>query len=150
MANRRTDENREEGSSSQDRESIPIVHELGKSSSQAEDAFCMQFVTNVTLFKQLMENTRFMEFIQSSSMAQQAQEHPPLSEHVEAQFQMREREDFLVSLSDNSDPAEVEKLEERVSILREEVKNKNKVVKLLIDHLRELVNDISMWQSPGL
>eukprot|EP00250_Pteridium_aquilinum_P035526 c9586_g1_i1 orf=591-1220(-) len=64
--------------------------------------------------------------------------------------QMREQEDPSNSLSDKSDPAEVEKLEQQVLALREEVKNKNKVVKLLIDQLRELINDISMWQSPGL
>ncbi|KAI5078883.1 hypothetical protein GOP47_0006554 [Adiantum capillus-veneris] len=61
---------------------------------------------------------------------------------------MREQEDHSVSPSDNLDPADVEKLEQRVSFLREEVKNKNKVVKLLIDQLRELIKDISMWQSP--
>lgn len=64
--------------------------------------------------------------------------------------QMREQEDPLNSHSDKSDPAEVEKLEQRVSLLREEVKKKNKVVKVLIDQLRELINDMSMWQSPGL
>ncbi|MCO5611559.1 hypothetical protein L7F22_065812 [Adiantum nelumboides] len=67
----RTDDNREEGFSSQDREPIPTVHELGESSSQADEAFRMQLVTDVTLFKQLMENPRFMEFLQSLSMAQQ-------------------------------------------------------------------------------
>ncbi|MCO5581997.1 hypothetical protein L7F22_035887 [Adiantum nelumboides] len=37
---------------------------------------------------QSMENPRFMEFLQSPSIAHQAQEYPPLSEHVEAQFQV--------------------------------------------------------------
>ncbi|MCO5571994.1 hypothetical protein L7F22_025745 [Adiantum nelumboides] len=62
---------REEGSSSQDRPPIPIVHEIGESSGQAEKA--LQIVTAVTMFKQLMENPRFMEFIQSSSKAHQVQ-----------------------------------------------------------------------------
>lgn len=64
--------------------------------------------------------------------------------------QMREQEDPSNSLTDKSDPAEVERLEQRASELREEVVKKNKVVKFLIDQLRELISDISMWQSPGL
>ncbi|MCO5551457.1 hypothetical protein L7F22_004960 [Adiantum nelumboides] len=48
----------------------------------------MQLVNDVTLFKHLMENPRFMEFLQSPLMAQQVQEHPPLSGHIEAQFQV--------------------------------------------------------------
>ncbi|MCO5587911.1 hypothetical protein L7F22_041863 [Adiantum nelumboides] len=68
---KRMDGNKEEGSSSQDRQSIPIVHEVGESSGQAEKA--LQVVTAVTMFKQLMENPRFMEFIQSSSIAHQVQ-----------------------------------------------------------------------------
>ncbi|MCO5549245.1 hypothetical protein L7F22_002712 [Adiantum nelumboides] len=67
----RMDGYREEGSSSQDRPPIPTVHEIGESSGQAEKA--LQIVTAVTMFKQLMENPRFMEFIQSSSMAHQVQ-----------------------------------------------------------------------------
>ncbi|KAK1319160.1 Mediator of RNA polymerase II transcription subunit 30 [Acorus calamus] len=46
------------------------------------------------------------------------------------------------------DPTEIERLEERVSELRKELANKNKHLKLLIDQLRELIADISMWQSP--
>ncbi|MCO5572100.1 hypothetical protein L7F22_025851 [Adiantum nelumboides] len=65
------DGNKEEGSSSEDRQPIPIAHEIGESSSQAEKA--LQVVTAVTMFKQLMENPRFMEFIQSSSIAHQVQ-----------------------------------------------------------------------------
>ncbi|MCO5594068.1 hypothetical protein L7F22_048089 [Adiantum nelumboides] len=53
---------REKGSSSQDRQPILIIHEVGESSGQAEEAFHMQLVTDVTLFKQLMENPRFLEF----------------------------------------------------------------------------------------
>ncbi|MCO5597234.1 hypothetical protein L7F22_051310 [Adiantum nelumboides] len=80
---------REEGSSSQDRQPIPIVREVGEGSSQAEEAFRMQLVNDVSLFKHLMENPKFMEFLQPPIMAQQVQEHPPLSEHVEAHFQSR-------------------------------------------------------------
>ncbi|MCO5595954.1 hypothetical protein L7F22_050005 [Adiantum nelumboides] len=67
----RMDGNKEEGSSSEDRQPIPIAHEIGESSGQAEKA--LQVVTAVTMFKQLMENPRFMEFIQSSSIAHQVQ-----------------------------------------------------------------------------
>ncbi|MCO5611205.1 hypothetical protein L7F22_065455 [Adiantum nelumboides] len=56
QAEGRMDGYREEGSCSQDRQSIPTVHEVDEGSSQAEEAFHMQLVTNVTLFKQLMEN----------------------------------------------------------------------------------------------
>ncbi|MCO5596319.1 hypothetical protein L7F22_050380 [Adiantum nelumboides] len=65
------DGNKEEGSSSEDRQLIPTAHEIGESSGQAEKA--LQVVTAVTMFKQLMENPRFMEFIQSSSIAHQVQ-----------------------------------------------------------------------------
>ncbi|MCO5587512.1 hypothetical protein L7F22_041461 [Adiantum nelumboides] len=65
------DGNKEEGSSSEDRQPIPTAHEIGESSGQAEKA--LQVVTAVTMFKQLMENPRFMEFIQSSSIAHQVQ-----------------------------------------------------------------------------
>ncbi|KAH7430709.1 hypothetical protein KP509_08G010700 [Ceratopteris richardii] len=60
------------------------------------------------------------------------------------------REDIPAGLSDKTDPAEIEKLEERASALREEVENKNRLMKLLIDQLRELIHDISMWQSGSL
>ncbi|MCO5586777.1 hypothetical protein L7F22_040719 [Adiantum nelumboides] len=43
-----------------------------------------QLVTDMTLFKQSMENPRFMEFLQSPLLAQQVPEYPPLSHHVEA------------------------------------------------------------------
>ncbi|MCO5561924.1 hypothetical protein L7F22_015550 [Adiantum nelumboides] len=87
---------KEEGSSSQDRQSIPTVHEVGEGSSQAEEVFLMQLVTDVTLFKQLMENPRFMEFLHSPLLAQQIQEYPPFSQHVEAQFQEEELKDAVV------------------------------------------------------
>ncbi|MCO5575998.1 hypothetical protein L7F22_029805 [Adiantum nelumboides] len=65
------DGNKEEGSSSEDKHRIPTAHEIGESSGQAEKA--LQVVTAMTMFKQLMENPRFMEFIQSSSIAHQVQ-----------------------------------------------------------------------------
>lgn len=64
--------------------------------------------------------------------------------------QMKEQEaDPPNGVAEKCDPAAVEKLEQRVSDLREEVHNKNRVLKVLIDQLRELISDISMWQSPG-
>lgn len=47
-----------------------------------------------------------------------------------------------------ADDAEIEELEERISVLRQEISAKNKHLKLLIDQLRDLINDISTWQSP--
>ncbi|MCO5601022.1 hypothetical protein L7F22_055138 [Adiantum nelumboides] len=73
-AQNRMDSCKEDGSSSQDRQSIPIVHEVGEGSSQIEEVFHMQLVTDVTLFKQLMDNSKFMEFLQSPLLAQQVQE----------------------------------------------------------------------------
>ncbi|XP_047334626.1 mediator of RNA polymerase II transcription subunit 30-like [Impatiens glandulifera] len=46
------------------------------------------------------------------------------------------------------DQAEIETLEDRASVLREELGNKDKQLKLLIDQLRELIIDISTWQTP--
>ncbi|KAJ1386201.1 putative mediator of RNA polymerase II transcription subunit [Sesbania bispinosa] len=46
------------------------------------------------------------------------------------------------------DDDEIEKLEERASSLRKELANKNLHLKILIDQLRELITDISTWQSP--
>ncbi|MCO5609974.1 hypothetical protein L7F22_064209 [Adiantum nelumboides] len=65
------DGNKEEGSSLEDRQPIPTAHEIGESSGQAEEA--LQVVTTVTMFKQLMENPRFMEVLKSSSIAHQVQ-----------------------------------------------------------------------------
>ncbi|MCO5604403.1 hypothetical protein L7F22_058568 [Adiantum nelumboides] len=79
---------REEGSSSQDGQPISTVDEVGEGSIQAKEAFRMRLVNDVTLFKHLMEKPRFMEFLQSPLMPQQVREHPQLSEHVEAQFQV--------------------------------------------------------------
>ncbi|KAJ6748395.1 MEDIATOR OF RNA polymerase II TRANSCRIPTION SUBUNIT 30 [Salix purpurea] len=50
--------------------------------------------------------------------------------------------------SSPADQAEIEKLEERAANLRKELAKKNSHVKLLIDQLRELIADISTWQSP--
>ncbi|ERN08310.1 hypothetical protein AMTRI_Chr04g186960 [Amborella trichopoda] len=44
--------------------------------------------------------------------------------------------------------SELQSLEERAAYLRKELANKNKHLKLVIDQLRELVMDVSMWQSP--
>ncbi|MCO5562237.1 hypothetical protein L7F22_015863 [Adiantum nelumboides] len=82
----RPDDVTEEVSSSQDSQPIPTVHEVGEGSSQAEEAFRMQLVNDVTLFKHLMENPR--EFLQSPLMALQGQKHPSLTGHNEAQFQV--------------------------------------------------------------
>ncbi|KAI3995356.1 hypothetical protein MKX01_032158 [Papaver californicum] len=47
-----------------------------------------------------------------------------------------------------ADQAEIEKLQDQVITLRKEVADKNKHVKLLTDQFRELITDISIWQSP--
>ncbi|XP_059443372.1 mediator of RNA polymerase II transcription subunit 30 [Corylus avellana] len=47
-----------------------------------------------------------------------------------------------------ADQAEIEKLEERAANLRKELVNKNRYLKLLIDQVRDLITDISTWQSP--
>ncbi|WVZ85339.1 hypothetical protein U9M48_032278 [Paspalum notatum var. saurae] len=52
------------------------------------------------------------------------------------------------STESEADPAEIERLEEHASALRKEIESKNKQVKLLMDQLRDLITDVSMWQSP--
>lgn len=47
-----------------------------------------------------------------------------------------------------ADQAEIEQLEDCASTLRKELVDKNKHVKLLIDQLRDLLSDLSTWQSP--
>ncbi|XP_057954441.1 mediator of RNA polymerase II transcription subunit 30 [Malania oleifera] len=47
-----------------------------------------------------------------------------------------------------ADQTDIEKLEEQASNLRNELTNKNVYLKHLIDELRDLITDISMWQSP--
>ncbi|KAI7748824.1 hypothetical protein M8C21_024911 [Ambrosia artemisiifolia] len=48
----------------------------------------------------------------------------------------------------STDELDVEKLEDKASALRKELENKNKHLKMLIDQFRELITDISAWQSP--
>ncbi|KAJ9568216.1 hypothetical protein OSB04_004182 [Centaurea solstitialis] len=48
----------------------------------------------------------------------------------------------------STDNLDAEKLEERASALRKDLENKNKHLKVLIDQLRELITDVSTWQSP--
>ncbi|GMI76695.1 MEDIATOR 30 [Hibiscus trionum] len=50
--------------------------------------------------------------------------------------------------SSPADEADIEKLEEQTSNLRKELANKNEYIKRLIDQLRELITDVSTWQSP--
>ncbi|XP_058093165.1 mediator of RNA polymerase II transcription subunit 30 [Magnolia sinica] len=52
------------------------------------------------------------------------------------------------ALDSKTDAAEIERLEERAANLKKELANKNKYLKLLIDQLRDLITDISTWQSP--
>ncbi|CAM0904898.1 unnamed protein product [Alopecurus aequalis] len=52
------------------------------------------------------------------------------------------------STESKADQAEIERLEEHASSLRKEIESKNKHVKLLIDQLRDIISDVSMWQSP--
>ncbi|XP_020112005.1 mediator of RNA polymerase II transcription subunit 30 [Ananas comosus] len=52
------------------------------------------------------------------------------------------------TLEPKADQVEIERLEERASALRKEIEIKNRHLKLLIDQLRNLIADISMWQSP--
>lgn len=47
-----------------------------------------------------------------------------------------------------ADQAEIEQLEDRASALKKELVDKNKHLKLLIDQLRDLLYDLSTWQSP--
>ncbi|XP_025791940.1 mediator of RNA polymerase II transcription subunit 30-like [Panicum hallii] len=60
----------------------------------------------------------------------------------------RPRGEDIGSTESEADNAEIERLEVRASALRKEIESKNKHVKILMDQLRELISDISMWQSP--
>lgn len=51
-------------------------------------------------------------------------------------------------LGSPADQADIEKLEEQASTLRKELAERNKCLKLLIYQLRDLISDISTWQSP--
>ncbi|EFJ36648.1 hypothetical protein SELMODRAFT_437764 [Selaginella moellendorffii] len=46
------------------------------------------------------------------------------------------------------DQAEIDRLQKQTVELREEIVRKNDVLKQLITQMRELVRDISMWQTP--
>ncbi|XP_057810392.1 mediator of RNA polymerase II transcription subunit 30-like isoform X1 [Salvia miltiorrhiza] len=65
-----------------------------------------------------------------------------------AQKQVKSSESVLTSSGSVADQTEIEKLEEQASILRTELAEKNKYLKILIDQLRGLLGDISTWQSP--
>lgn len=51
-------------------------------------------------------------------------------------------------LDNKTNKDEIGKLEERASVLRKEIETKNKNVKLLMNQLRDMILDVSMWQSP--
>ncbi|XP_073028796.1 mediator of RNA polymerase II transcription subunit 30 [Primulina eburnea] len=54
-----------------------------------------------------------------------------------------------VSISTSpADQTEIDTLEEHADTLRKELARKNKYVKDMINHLRDLVADLSTWQSP--
>eukprot|EP00252_Welwitschia_mirabilis_P000793 TRINITY_DN10767_c0_g1_i2.p1 TRINITY_DN10767_c0_g1~~TRINITY_DN10767_c0_g1_i2.p1 ORF type:complete len:183 (-),score=29.58 TRINITY_DN10767_c0_g1_i2:559-1050(-) len=78
--------------------------------------------------------TSLRSVISSISMSQQTKPH----------------EEEQMDVESNLDQDEINKLEERATKLREEVENKNQYLKVLIDQLRDLIYDISMWQSPVL
>ncbi|KAL3633424.1 hypothetical protein CASFOL_022186 [Castilleja foliolosa] len=59
----------------------------------------------------------------------------------------KEPEAIPMSMSPD-DQMETEKLEEQAASLRKELAGKNEYLKNLIDQLRGLLADISMWQSP--
>ncbi|KAL2906097.1 Mediator of RNA polymerase II transcription subunit 30 [Bienertia sinuspersici] len=58
-----------------------------------------------------------------------------------------QKEDADGSVS-QEDEAEIVKLEEQVTNMRMDLANKNKHLKHLIDQFRDLITDISTWQSP--
>ncbi|VFR01468.1 unnamed protein product [Cuscuta campestris] len=60
----------------------------------------------------------------------------------------REAKAFETSSGSPEDEADVEKLEVQASNLRKELFKKNGYIKLLIDQLRDLISDLSTWQSP--
>ncbi|KAF6149422.1 hypothetical protein GIB67_016960 [Kingdonia uniflora] len=57
-------------------------------------------------------------------------------------------EGSAVGMECETNQSEMEQLEERANNLRKEIADKNMYVKVLIDQLRELICDISTWQSP--
>ncbi|KAI4312961.1 hypothetical protein MLD38_037745 [Melastoma candidum] len=48
----------------------------------------------------------------------------------------------------DDEEVEIERLEEQISSLRKELAGKNVYIKALINQLRELIADVSTWQSP--
>lgn len=58
--------------------------------------------------------------------------------------------DVAMAIECRTEQDEIQKLEQRATELREEAFKKNHYLKVLIDQLRDLINDISMWQSPVL
>lgn len=51
---------------------------------------------------------------------------------------------------EKADDGDLDQLEHRAHKLREEVLRKNRALKLLIDKTRELVSDLSLWQTTSL
>ncbi|KAF0934748.1 hypothetical protein E2562_028337 [Oryza meyeriana var. granulata] len=51
---------------------------------------------------------------------------------------------------DKANTVEIKRLEDRASLLRKEIESKNKDVKCLVDHLRDLISDVSMLQSSSV
>ncbi|CAK9882928.1 unnamed protein product [Sphagnum jensenii] len=65
--------------------------------------------------------------------------------------QMRQQEDEGTGgVPVEMETGELDDLEQRVTDLRKEVMKKNQFLKLQIDQLRNLIADISMWQSQSL
>jgi hypothetical protein len=58
--------------------------------------------------------------------------------------------DVSMAIECREEQDEIQKLEQRATELREEARKKNHYFKVLIDQLRDLINDITMWQSPVL
>uniref|UniRef100_A0A0A8YE56 Mediator of RNA polymerase II transcription subunit 30 n=1 Tax=Arundo donax TaxID=35708 RepID=A0A0A8YE56_ARUDO len=55
----------------------------------------------------------------------------------------------IISTDDKVDEVELQRLEERASVLRKEIESQNKDIELLMNQLRNLISDVSMWQSPS-
>ncbi|CAM8984277.1 hypothetical protein QQ045_000701 [Rhodiola kirilowii] len=53
-----------------------------------------------------------------------------------------------MSIDSPVEQSDIDALENQAYSLRQEIADKNKYIKRLIDQLRELVNDIATWQSP--
>ncbi|MCO5603446.1 hypothetical protein L7F22_057596 [Adiantum nelumboides] len=90
------DGNKEEGSSSENRQPIPTAHEIGESSGQAEEA--LQVVTAVTMFKQLMENIRMDGNKEEGSISEDRQPIPTAHEIGESLGQAEEALQLAVTM----------------------------------------------------